>query len=166
MPPYYNDKIVTPKYADEGRKQRVEFFGRNADLNWFEHCLAKNLRYEPLADDRLSTAEACKKPDCLTNGIPTELKMWRGWISGEFPSHLPLQVQSGSLWMRDEYESGAYVLMNMDGTHAVSVSFNVEPDKMVNTRSLSHASGKTQAAQYDLSKCHQFKLAKINKQLN
>jgi hypothetical protein len=156
----------TPIYADKGRKKRVEFYGRYADLLWFEHCLANNYKYEPLADDRLSTRDACKQPDCLTSGIPTELKMWNGWETGEFPSHLPMQVQSGSLWMRNEYEVGAYVLMNMDGTHAISVTFDIEPDRIVETRSLSHASGKTQAAQYSLNKCNQFTLAKINKELN
>jgi hypothetical protein len=161
-----NAPKIIPTYADEGRKQRVETFGRIAELYWHEHCLATNQRYEPLADDLLSTRESCKKPDCLTDGIPTELKMWSGWKSGRFPPHLPMQVQGGSLWMRESYESGYYVMINGEGTHAISVPFSVEPDCMVMTRSLSHPSGKAPAAQYHLDKCQQFELGKIRKELN
>lgn len=157
---------ITPKYADAGRKQRVEFYGRLAELTWHEHCLATHMRYEPFADDRLSTRESCKQPDCMTNGMPTELKMWSGWPEGEFPKHLPIQIPAGSLWMRDAYESGGFVMMNLAGTHAVSVPFGTEPSRMVETKSYSHASGKMDAAQYDLPLCKQFELKKIQKSLN
>ena len=161
-----DQNVVTPKYADAGRKQRVEFFAPLGELTWHEHCLASDWRYEPFADDRASTRDSCCLPDCKTNGIPTEIKMWTGWKSGEFPKNLPVQIPANSLAFRDQFEAGRFVMINMDGTHAVIVSFDIDPIRMVETNSHSHASGKMFSAQYELSQCRQIELKKIQKKLN
>ena len=76
--------IVAPRYADPGRKERVESFGCRSAIAWHEHTQKHNLRFDTLADDTVSTRESCCKPDVMTNGRATELMM-TDWGDYSFP---------------------------------------------------------------------------------
>ena len=152
-----------PTYADAGRKDRVEIYGRAADTWWHQHCLETNQRYEPLADDRLSTREACKQADCLTDGVPTELTIWRGWDNdGDFP--MPrVQILEQKIWMRDAYPEGSYIMMNKLGTRAIKIPFNLPWAQRVESPTMT---GRQIAYRFDVDKCEQFELRKVRTDLN
>jgi len=158
-----NKKKIIPKYADAGRKGRVEKYGPLANILWFEHCEVKHLHCAKLADDRLSTRASCQQADMTTDGVPTELMMWEGWKSGPFPQHLHVQVLASKIWMRDAYDEGNYVMLCMDGLRGVEVPFDLELPKPVMTRT---ATGMQEAYRFPLEQCKQIKLGKIRKELN
>lgn len=146
-----------PRYADEGRKLRVESIGGRADLTWYQHCQASGLRFMPLADDRLSTRESCRKPDVMTNGRATELMMY-DWGDKPFPfTHM--NVPWHKLRYGEEYPDGRFVLMNYDENYAVSVSMTEEVDDIGYYpdnygKPMKHA-------RFKVAKCHKFKLRKV-----
>ena len=159
-----NSKII-PRYANAGRKDRVEKYGRGAECFWFQHCQANDLRYEPFADDRLSTRKSCKLPDCLTDGVPTELTMWpKGWKSGEFRCK-HVQILASKIWMREAYagSGGYYVMISLDGVHGVKVPFDLKLPEPVMSPT---AEGMQSAYRFPIEQCEKFKLGKVRTELN
>ena len=155
-------KEIIAKYADAGRKERVESIGGRADLVWHEHCQASGFRFMPLADDRLSTRESCCKPDVTTNGRGTELMMY-DWGDKQFPFNY-MNVPKHKLKYGEDYPDGKFVLMNHDETYAVSVPMVETVDKWGDYpdnygKPMKHA-------RFKVAKCHKFKLGKVNKLKN
>lgn len=153
-----NQQNIQPLYADEGRKQRVEQIGGRAELAWHQHCLAHGMRFEPLADDRVSTRESCCKPDVLTNGRATELMAY-DWGNKPFPFRF-LKIPYHKLKYGEEYPSGKFVMLNHEETYAVSVPMTEDVDF---TDYCDDNYGKPmKQACYAVGKCHRFKLGKID----
>jgi len=154
--------IVAPRYADPGRKERVESFGCRSAIAWHEHTQKHNLRFDTLADDTASTRESCCKPDVMTNGRATELMM-TDWGDYSFPFKF-MNVPKHKLEYGDEYPDGKFVLMNEHETYAVSVPMTEEVDAWAY---YADNYGKPMPhARFDIAKCHKFKLGKVDKRRN
>ncbi len=157
-----NKKKITPRYADEGRKQRVESIGGRADLVWHEHCKSSGFTFMPLADDLGSTRELCCKPDVMTNGRATELMMY-DWGDKPFPfSYMNVPVHK--LKYGEDYPDGKFVMVNYHETFGVSVLMTEDVDGYAYYpdnygKPMKHA-------RFKVAKCHRFRLGKVNKLLN
>ncbi|MGJ8653818.1 MAG: hypothetical protein ACSHX8_11130 [Opitutaceae bacterium] len=160
MKPSGEDHNNTPKptYADAGRKLRVETVGCRANIVWHMHCEKHGFKFEPLADDRLSTRDSCCKPDCLTSGRATELMMY-DWGDRSFPFEY-LKVPYHKLRYGQDYPDGKFVMMNYHETHAVSVPMTEDHD---GTEWVTDNYGKPMlCAKFHKSKCHLFPLGKVD----
>ncbi|MGJ8653819.1 MAG: hypothetical protein ACSHX8_11135 [Opitutaceae bacterium] len=143
---------MTPRYGYKPttNSKRDEVYRQYAELLWRQHCYATESNYEPLADDG-------SKPDCLTDGVPTELMIFRGWHDGEFP--FPRVLVPDSKWkLQDGFPEGDYIVMNTLGTNAYRIPFGMDCDQEVKTRT---HTGWSYSYRFDVGRCEQFKLEKI-----
>lgn len=162
MPQAKEHETIKPKYADPGRKLRVETMGCRANIAWHMHCEKNGDRFEPLADDVGSTRNLCCKPDCLTNGRATELMMY-DWGDRSFPFKY-LLVPFHKLKYAQDYPDGKFVMMNYHETYAASAPMSEEHD---GTQWVLDNYGKPMlCAKFHRSKCHLFPLGKVNPLLN
>lgn len=145
-----NSNTITPTFADSGRQERCEL-SIWAETYLFQHCRLIGAEFKQLAEDRLSTREACQKPDIKVNLTPVELKTWSRWITGRFSdAHptKPLQLNISKKMLR-EWPDAIGMMVNLDGSWTAWVPFLKKPDRWVKTPCHSSASGWQWAAQWD-----------------
>lgn len=145
---------MTPRHGeiptDATRSPREEAYRQYAELLWREHCYVTGSKHEPLSDDGT-------KPDCLTDGVPTELMIFRGWARGDFP--FPRIPVPESHWAKQKgFPMGHYIVMNKHGTRAYRIPFGMDGDQEVKTRT---RAGWSYSHRFDVGRCHQFELGKI-----
>lgn len=146
---------MTPRYGytptSTNRSPRDEAYRQYAELLWREHCHATEAKYEPLSDDG-------SKPDCLTDGVPTELMIFRGWFKdGEFPfPRIPIPESHWKL--QEGFPDGNYIVMNTLGKRAHRIPFGMDCDQEVKTRT---RTGWSYSYRFDVGRCLQFELGKI-----
>lgn len=146
---------MTPRYGHTpttSRSKRDEAYRQYAELIWREHCHVIESKFELLSEDG-------SKPDCMTDGVPTELMIFRGWKEdGEFPfPRIPIPE---SRWkLQEGFSEGNYIVINTLGTRAYRIPFGIDFDQEVKTRT---QAGWSYSYRFDVGKCLQFKLGKIN----